>query len=163
MAINPPLRSRTRRPATEALLKQYRSGALSLSDFTLKRTLGTGSFGRVILSQHKATKHWVAIKVLRKDKVIKMKQVEHTKYEKQILDAIQCPFIVNLLGSFQDAKNLYLVLEYVRGGEMFTHLRKVGRYVRTRWIRPCMAARAHPPPPCGGSVWVRPCRPPQLH
>jgi serine/threonine protein kinase len=115
-----------------ALLQKYRSGTLSLADFTLVRTLGTGSFGRVMLAQHRATQHWVAIKVLRKDKVVKMKQVEHTKYEKTILDALQCPFIVNLLGSFQDAKNLYLVLEYVRGGEMFTHLRKAGRYaVRT--------------------------------
>ena len=83
-----------------------------------------------MLAQHKETKHWVAIKVLLKSKVIKMKQVEHTKYEKEILDQIQCPFVVNLLGSFQDSKNLYLVLEYVRGGEMFTHLRKAGRYVR---------------------------------
>jgi len=57
-----------------------------------------------------------------------MKQVEHAKYEKQILDEIKCPFVVNLLAFFQDAKNLYLVLEYVRGGEMFTHLRKAGRF-----------------------------------
>jgi len=110
------------------ILKQYRTSTLSLADFTLKRTLGTGSFGRVMLAQHKATKHWVAIKVLRKDKVVKMKQVEHAKYEKQILDEIKCPFVVNLLAFFQDAKNLYLVLEYVRGGEMFTHLRKAGRF-----------------------------------
>ena len=81
-----------------------------------------------MLAQHKATKHWVAIKVLRKDKVVKMKQVEHAKYEKQILDEVKCPFVVNLLAFFQDAKNLYLVLEYVRGGEMFTHLRKAGRF-----------------------------------
>jgi serine/threonine protein kinase len=112
----------------EKMLAQYRSSKLSLADFTLKRTLGTGSFGRVLLAQHKESKHWVAIKVLRKDKVVKMKQVEHTNYEKNILDVIRCPFIVNLLGSFQDAKNLYLVLEYVRGGEMFTHLRKASRF-----------------------------------
>lgn len=57
-----------------------------------------------------------------------MKQVEHTKYEKQILEKIDSPFIVNLLTSFQDVKNLYLAMEYVTGGEMFYHLRKANRY-----------------------------------
>lgn len=66
--------------------------------------------------------------MLLKEKIVKMKQVEHTKYEKRILEKIDCPFIVNLLCSFQDAKNLYLGMEYVTGGEMFFHLRKSTRF-----------------------------------
>jgi len=81
----------------------------------------------VVLALHKASGHFVAIKILNKAKVVKMKQVDHTKYEKRLLDEIECPFVVNLLGTFQDTKNVYLVLEYVRGGEMFYHLRKAGR------------------------------------
>jgi len=80
-----------------------------------------------VLALHKASGHFVAIKILNKAKVVKMKQVDHTKYEKRLLDEIECPFVVNLLGTFQDTKNVYLVLEYVRGGEMFYHLRKAGR------------------------------------
>jgi len=69
----------------------------------------------------------VAIKILNKEKIIKTKQLDHVKYEKQLLFDVDCPFVVNLLSNFQDAKNLYLVLEYVKGGEMFYHLRKAGR------------------------------------
>jgi len=50
------------------------------------------------------------------------------KTEKKILEEIQHPYIVNLLGSQQDDKNLYLLLEYVIGGEFFSHLRKAGRF-----------------------------------
>jgi len=104
------------------------NGKASLENFSLKKTLGTGSFGRVMLASYKQTETLVAIKILKKDKIVKMKQVEHTKYEKQILDQVRCPFVVNLLGFFQDAKNLYLVMDYVPGGEMFYHLRKAGRF-----------------------------------
>jgi len=82
----------------------------------------------VVLAKHKATGYFVAIKILNKAKVIKMKQLDHTKYEKQLLNEIECPFVVNLLGFFQDVKNLYLVMEYVKGGEMFYHLRKASRF-----------------------------------
>ena len=50
------------------------------------------------------------------------------KTEKKILEEVQHPFIVNLLGAFQDDKFLYLLLDYVIGGEFFTHLRKAGRF-----------------------------------
>jgi len=48
--------------------------------------------------------------------------------KKKILDEIKCPHIVNLVGFFQDNKNLYLVMDYVPGGEMFYHLRRAGRF-----------------------------------
>ena len=48
--------------------------------------------------------------------------------EKQILKNISHPFIVNLFGTFHDQKSLYLVLEYIVGGEFFTHLRRAGRF-----------------------------------
>lgn len=65
-----------------------------------------------------------AIKVLSKDKIVKTKQVEHTNNEKTILEAIQHPFIINLWGAFQDDSNLYMVMDYVPGGELFTLLRR---------------------------------------
>eukprot|EP00732_Lithocolla_globosa_P002247 Lithocolla_globosa_v1_NODE_1420_length_2590_cov_13.949112.p1 type:complete len:350 gc:universal NODE_1420_length_2590_cov_13.949112:2421-1372(-) len=101
---------------------------LSVASFNLKLTLGTGSFGRVMLAEHHASKEIVAIKILNKKKVVALQQVQHTKYEKELLEVIECPFVVNLLGHFADTKNLYLLMEYVKGGEMFFHLRKAGRF-----------------------------------
>jgi serine/threonine protein kinase len=53
-----------------------------------------------------------------------MKQVEHTNNEQHMLEAVQHPFIINLWGTFQDAANLYMVMDFVPGGELFTLLRR---------------------------------------
>ena len=79
-------------------------------------------------SQHNADKGHYALKILKKSEVIYLKQVDHVKTEKKILEELNHPFIVNLFGAFQDDKNLYLLLEYVIGGEFFSHLRKAGRF-----------------------------------
>lgn len=65
-------------------------------DFDRIRTLGTGSFGRVMLVRHNATSNFYAMKILDKQKVVKLKQIEHTLNEKRILQAISYPFLVNL-------------------------------------------------------------------
>lgn len=97
-------------------------------DFERIRTLGTGSFGRVMLVKHQSTGNFYAMKILDKQKVVKLKQIEHTLNEKRILQAISFPFLVNLEHHFKDNSYLYMVLEFVPGGEMFSHLRKVGRF-----------------------------------
>lgn len=97
---------------------------LKLEDFKLIRTVGTGSFGRVHLSQSKHNARYYAIKVLKKSEVVRLKQVEHTNNEKHILETTTNPFMVNLWGTFQDDINLYMVMDYVPGGELFSILRK---------------------------------------
>uniref|UniRef100_A0A8C6SE29 Protein kinase domain-containing protein n=1 Tax=Neogobius melanostomus TaxID=47308 RepID=A0A8C6SE29_9GOBI len=77
-----------------------------LDDFDRIKTLGTGSFGRVILVKHKGTEQYFAMKILDKQKVVKLKQIEHTLNEKRILQA--------------DNSNLYMVMEYVPGGRCMT-------------------------------------------
>ncbi|KAI8616523.1 camp-dependent protein kinase A [Chytriomyces sp. MP71] len=99
-----------------------------LSDFHIDRTLGTGSFGRVHLVRLKSGWDFYALKVLIKDEVVRMKQVEHTVNERNILAKLEYPFLVSLLTSMQDPKNLYFVLEFVQGGELFTFLRRSGRF-----------------------------------
>ena len=53
-----------------------------------------------------------------------MKQESHTRNEQMILQAVQHPFIINLWGAFQDTANLYMVMDFVPGGELFTLLRR---------------------------------------
>ena len=100
----------------------------SLEDFELGRILGTGSFGRVLHCKHKATGMHVAIKILSKAQILKTKQVNHIIAEKDILKSVQNPFVVNLLAYFMDELSLYLVMEFIVGGEFFTHLRLCGRF-----------------------------------
>ncbi|OAA73870.1 cAMP-dependent protein kinase type 3 [Cordyceps fumosorosea ARSEF 2679] len=103
-------------------------GKYSLTDFDILRTLGTGSFGRVHLVQSKHNQRFYAIKVLKKAQVVKMKQVEHTNDERRMLSDVKHPFLITLWGTFQDWKNLYMVMDFVEGGELFSLLRKSGRF-----------------------------------
>lgn len=60
--------------------------------------------------------------------VIRLKQVEHIKDEVRILGKVYHPFIVNMLGLLQDDRRMYMLLEYVPGGELFSHLRREGKF-----------------------------------
>jgi hypothetical protein len=99
-------------------------GKYTLTDFALQRTLGTGSFGRVHLVQSKHNQRFYAIKVLKKAQVVKMKQIEHTNDERRMLQRVKHPFLITLWGTFQDSKNLYMVMDFIEGGELFSLLRK---------------------------------------
>lgn len=99
-------------------------GKYTLTDFVIQRTLGTGSFGRVHLVQSKHNQRFYAVKVLKKAQVVKMKQVEHTNDERRMLQKVKHPFLITLWGTFQDSKNLYMVMDFIEGGELFSLLRK---------------------------------------
>lgn len=101
---------------------------IGMEDFTLARVIGKGSYGKVMLVQEKATKAWYAMKMLRKDNVIKRNQVQHTKTERNVLELVHHPFIVNLIYAFRTPQKLCFVLEYCPGGELFFHLSKLGRF-----------------------------------
>jgi serine/threonine protein kinase len=93
-----------------------------LADYQLIRVIGTGTFGRVFCAMLKGKSY--AIKMLKKQKIIKLDQVSNIKNEKNILAAISFPFIVNLIESFQDENNMYLVFDLVQGGEIFRLIRE---------------------------------------
>lgn len=104
------------------------SRELKVSDFALGKTLGTGAFGRVRFVTFTETGRFYALKTLKKAMIIKMKQVDHIMSEKAILARMRHPLIVNMYGSFHDHQYIHMLLEYVVGGEFFTHLRKAGRF-----------------------------------
>ncbi|CAD6581737.1 MAG: serine/threonine protein kinase, AGC [Cyphobasidiales sp. Tagirdzhanova-0007] len=127
------------------IMSQSRKGSdegLDLGDFEMLDTLGTGTFGRVLLvrlalrpnAQGQLTQfppgmpHYYAMKVLTKSEVVRLKQVEHINCERSILGAVDHPGIVNLFCTFQDSLNIYMLLEFVQGGELFSHLRRAVRF-----------------------------------
>lgn len=100
----------------------------NLQEFDLLSTVGTGTFGRVVLAKDKKTKEYFALKILNIAEIIRLKQVEHVISEKAILGSINHPFIVNLLWTSHTDTFLYMLLEFVCGGELFSFLRHAGRF-----------------------------------
>ncbi|PRP78948.1 protein kinase 2 [Planoprotostelium fungivorum] len=101
-------------------------------DFELLNVIGKGSFGKVMQVKKKDDGKIYAMKVLNKEAIIARKQVAHTKAEKSILSKIQHPFIVHLHYAFQTKDKLYMILDFVNGGELFFHLKKETRFAEPR-------------------------------
>ncbi|BDA49354.1 probable cAMP-dependent protein kinase catalytic subunit alpha [Coccomyxa sp. Obi] len=111
----------------------------SLDGLELLRTLGTGSFGRVRLVRCLSTGEFLALKALKKADVVRMKQQRHVANEKDILASINHPFIVDLYvpilvqtildthAVYSDTARVYMLMGYVPGGELFSHLQKAPR------------------------------------
>jgi protein kinase A len=114
------------------------SETLSIHDFELVKTLGTGTFARVWLvklrggdgNDKQSDKDRIyALKVLRKAEVVRLKQVDHVNHERSILsDVAGHPFITTLITTFSDHDSLYMLLDYCPGGEIFSYLRKAKRF-----------------------------------
>ena len=95
------------------------------SNFTWVKTLGVGAFGEVALARKNDTGEIFAIKTLKKEEVVKKKQVAHVKAERDILASADCPWIPRLLYAFHDKDHLYFVTEYVPGGDLMSLLIKM--------------------------------------
>ncbi|KAI9290597.1 Pkinase-domain-containing protein [Neoconidiobolus thromboides FSU 785] len=93
------------------------------SDFKKKVVLGKGGYGKVYLVEKVDTNQLYAMKVLKKATLkVLVKGFDNVKAERQILSEVQHPFIVKLFYAFQTEDRLYLILDYVQGGELFFHL-----------------------------------------
>eukprot|EP01130_Rhizamoeba_saxonica_P001414 TRINITY_DN11274_c0_g1_i1.p1 TRINITY_DN11274_c0_g1~~TRINITY_DN11274_c0_g1_i1.p1 ORF type:complete len:445 (-),score=109.91 TRINITY_DN11274_c0_g1_i1:51-1385(-) len=101
-------------------------------DFELLKVIGRGSFGKVMLVRHLQTQKVFAMKVMRKDAIIAKNQVTHTNDEKHILQKIAHPFIVHLAYAFQTKDKLYMIMDYINGGELFFHLKHESRFPEER-------------------------------
>ena len=101
---------------------------MSLKNYELGDTLGTGAFGRVKIAKNKKSGEYFAMKIMKKIDILKSKQADHIANEIKILAMINHPFVITFDGFTQDEKYLYLSLELINGGELFTYLRGIGRF-----------------------------------
>ena len=100
------------------------SPSISIDDFQPLKLLGKGSFGKVILVKYFNNNKIYAMKVLKKEEIIKRKQINHTKTERLLLEKLHHPFIAQLQFAFQDSQKLYLITEFLQGGELFFHIKR---------------------------------------
>ena len=108
---------------------------ISLDDFIRLKVIGRGSFGKVYLVRKRDTGMCYALKILKKDQLIKKNLLIKTQgkffpklkiiiAERDILEKIKNPYIVGLHFAFQTEGKLYFVIDFLNGGELFTYLRK---------------------------------------
>jgi len=120
------------------VLREYfkgRSNQEHIADFAMSHTLGKGTYGRVRLAESPGVKGkfggkpnytpFFAIKILKKSEIIRLKQNEHVKAERDLLlNKVTHPFIVTVYGTYKDERNLFMIQEYVPGGEVLSQCRR---------------------------------------
>lgn len=84
--------------------------------------IGWGGFGKVWKVESKKTRTLYAMKELSKAKVLAKKSVKSIMNERKFLIKLKHPFLVNMVSSFQDRDNLYLVMDYLSGGDLRYHI-----------------------------------------
>jgi hypothetical protein len=97
----------------------------SLDDYYIIRRVGKGGFATVFLVRLKATGRYFALKAIKKQEVVRLKQERQIMNEKNILNELKHHLLIDLYHSFQSPSNLFMVLEFIAGGDLFTQLRKV--------------------------------------
>uniref|UniRef100_A0A6A7G9E5 Protein kinase DC2-like n=2 Tax=Hirondellea gigas TaxID=1518452 RepID=A0A6A7G9E5_9CRUS len=117
-----------RKSATGSALLGHYEKEYNIDDFEILKTVGTGTFGRVCLCREKEGGQYMALKLLNIQDLVRLKQVDHVFNEKRILQEINHPFIVNLLWHHRDSTFIYMLFEFVAGGELFSYLRSTGKF-----------------------------------
>ncbi|XP_073107468.1 probable serine/threonine protein kinase IRE [Elaeis guineensis] len=98
----------------------------SIEDFEIIKPISRGAFGRVFLAKKRVTGDLFAIKVLKKADMIRKNAVESILAERNILISVRNAFVVRFFYSFTCRENLYLVMEYLNGGDLYSLLRNLG-------------------------------------
>ncbi|GJS62980.1 probable serine/threonine protein kinase IRE [Tanacetum coccineum] len=104
----------------------YSKDRTTIEDFEIIKPISRGAFGRVFLARKRATGDVFAIKVLKKADMIRKNAVQSILAERDILISARNPFVVRFYYSFTCRENLYLVMEYLNGGDLFSLLRNLG-------------------------------------
>eukprot|EP00435_Cladocopium_sp_Y103_P014844 s236_g3.t1 len=104
-----------------------RARAKSIGHYILGKTIGEGTFGKVKLGTHILTSERVAVKILEKERIVEVADVERVAREVHILKLIRHPHIVQLYEIIETRRQLYLIMEYASGGELFDYIVAKGR------------------------------------
>jgi len=110
--------------AKETEFLRLKRSRLGVHDFEPLKVIGRGAFGEVRLVQKKDTGHVYAMKILRKADMLEKEQIAHVRAERDILVEADHEWVVKMYYSFQDPTNLYLIMEFLPGGDMMTLLMK---------------------------------------
>lgn len=105
---------------------------LHLGMFEIGKPLGKGKFGRVYLARHQASGFVCALKVLNKDEIRLEGAEKHVRREIEVHSNLRHPGVVGFYNWFQDSRRIFLILEYVAGGELYKSLRREGRFPERR-------------------------------
>lgn len=108
----------------ESAFLRLRRTKLGLDDFITVKVIGKGAFGEVRLVQKRDTGQVFAMKTLYKSEMFKKDQLAHVKAERDVLAGSDSPWVVSLYYSFQDDDYLYLIMEFLPGGDLMTMLIK---------------------------------------
>ncbi|CAN8061898.1 unnamed protein product [Agarophyton chilense] len=115
-------RMRKQHAQREMAFLRERRRPMSETDFDMITIIGRGAFGEVILVQHKKSGNYYAMKKLRKADMLRKEQVNHAWSERHVLVAANHPFVCQLCYAFQNKDFLYLVMEFLPGGDLMTLL-----------------------------------------
>lgn len=99
-----------------------RGSELKIGDYFLERTLGVGTFGKVKLARHAMTGYKVAVKILNRRMITNMSMEAKISREIQVLKLFHHPHIIHLYEVIETATDIFMVMEYVSGGELFDHI-----------------------------------------
>ncbi|EGR27569.1 ribosomal protein s6 polypeptide 6, putative [Ichthyophthirius multifiliis] len=101
---------------------------VTIQDFVIEKPLGKGGFGVVYLVTKKSSQHKYAMKTIKKIDMVNQDLIESTMLEKNILINCNNPFIVQLKYCIQTEKKVYLIMEYLEGGELYNLLKYLGQF-----------------------------------
>ncbi|WVF70959.1 hypothetical protein IAT40_005755 [Kwoniella sp. CBS 6097] len=122
-------------PRIPSAALQARSAPPSIKDFEIIKPISRGAFGSVYLAKKVATGDYFAIKALKKSDMIAKNQITNVKAERTILmNQASSPYVVRLFFSFQSKEYLYLVMEYLNGGDCSTLVKTLGG-LSEEWAR----------------------------
>lgn len=114
-------------PLLTATLPPKPPATLSIKDYEILKPISKGAFGSVYLARRKITGDYYAIKVLRKADMIAKNQVTNVKSERAVMMAqSESPYVAKLFSSFQSKDSLFLVMEYLPGGDCSTLVKNLG-------------------------------------
>ncbi|KAF9537926.1 hypothetical protein EC957_007444, partial [Mortierella hygrophila] len=121
----------------------YKSRVPSIQDFEIIKPISRGAFGKVYLARKKTTKDLYAIKILKKADMVRKNMVNHVLAERRVLALTRTPFVVQLFYAFASKDYLYLVMEYVIGGDLSSLLAVFGSFdedMAKMYIAECILA-----------------------